>query len=671
MSILPSLIKRSKYGPSDDYWYGKVIAPTKAGVNVDEKAAMNYLTVWACVTLIAGDVARLPLNLYRRRKNGGKDTITDHPLFDVMHNAANDEMTAFHFREAALGHNLLWGNAYAWIERDKQGNIIGLHLLPDPGVVEVFRTGQKLKYKYKVEDKDVIKSRDEIFHVPGYGFNGLYGLSMISVAREAIGMGLAAEQYGSTFFGEGTHPGGLLTLPPEVNLGDAEAEYVKAIKEQYSGLGKSHSVMLLKNGEEYKSMSMPMEDAQFLQTRDHQKIEICGMYHVPPHKIAIHGQNSNYNNLEQENASYVDSCLMHWLVRWESCISQQLLTIEERRSGLFFEFLVSGLLRGDSQARADHYNKMFQIGAMTPNEIRSKENMNPFDDMEAGDEPFVMLNMIPLKDAGMDLPEPQGAFTPGAQAPGAEVEPEEEEKASFKRFFLGRPTETRSIVVRDRIAKRYGPLIRDAASAIVNREVQAIKRKVTSRATESDIVHDFLTEFYKTFPDYIRKKMGPVLQSFMVAIADEAYREISADDIDVSDEIKLYIDGYADRHVRSSLEQMVFLLEGELEELDQRADEWLEKRPDKIVTDESVRASNAAYVFVGAAAGIASVWRVRGAKTCPYCMELNGRRVASGSAFVDADSTVEPGGDNEPMKVWGMKTHPPLHRGCDCYISFG
>ena len=194
MSIinLPSLISRSKYDPYDDYWYNPVVGPTIAGAPVNEKQALTYLTVFSCVSLIAGDVARLPLNLYRRRKSGGKDTITDHSLFDIMHNVPNPETTAYNYREAAQGHLLLWGNHYSFIDRDSAGKVLALWQMPDPGAVKVRRVGSELIYTYTVDGKEKNRTRDQIFHVPGFGFNGLMGLSMINIARESIGHGLAA-----------------------------------------------------------------------------------------------------------------------------------------------------------------------------------------------------------------------------------------------------------------------------------------------------------------------------------------------------------------------------------------------------------------------------------------------------------------------------------------------
>ncbi len=651
MGLFPTFIESRKYGPSNDYWYNPVGMPSASGVPVSEKDALKYLTVFACTSLISGDVGRLPLNLYRKRPDSGKDLVTDHRLYDLLHNGPNPEMTSFNWREAAQGHLLLWGNHYSFIEREKSGAIRALWPLPDPGAVQVRRAGGRIVYEYYVETEKRTRGRDQIFHIPGYGFNGLVGLSTIGLAREAIGMGLAAETFGANYFGNGTHPAGIMSM--EHDLGENEKEYLAALKANYAGLGKSHSIMVLQNGETYTPLTIPLDDAQFLQTRDHQKIEICGMYRVPPHKIAIHGRNSNYNNLEQENASYVDSCLMNWLTRWESAISLQLLTEEERRSGLFFEFLVAGLLRGDSAARSDYYNKIFQIGGITPNEIRSKENMNP---IEGGDQAFVMLNMVPLDQADEMLIEPE--------PPAVELD-------SLRKYFGKNEAEKRSIRMRDRIAKRYRPLILDAAQAVVLRESKAIKKQLTSRKTraEAEAMADFLTDFYDKFPEYIDQKLGPVLRSYLQAVIDESVKEIGGEAENLDVEVKEYVRGYADRHVSASLGQMVALLEGDMADLSTRADEWQERRPEKITRDEEVRASSAAFSWVVFGAGMSLVWRIRGPKTCPYCTSLNGKRVSSGGSFVNAGDELDPKGGDGPMRFYGLKRHPPLHQGCDCYVS--
>lgn len=182
MSIFPSLVRRQfTYGPSNDFWYYMPPRSTSAGIAISEVDALKYLTVFACTSLISGDVARLPLNMYRKRKDGGKDLVTDTLQYDLLHNAPNEDMSSSNWREASQSHLLLWGNHYDMIERDKMGRIIALWPLSNPGAVTVRRVGSELKYMYKVDGREVVRSRYEIFHIPGFGFNGLYGMSMIAL----------------------------------------------------------------------------------------------------------------------------------------------------------------------------------------------------------------------------------------------------------------------------------------------------------------------------------------------------------------------------------------------------------------------------------------------------------------------------------------------------------
>ena len=168
------------YPPEHDFWYRPIGTPSASGVKVDEKTALKYSTVLACVSLIAGDIAKLPLNLYKKRADGGKDVVTDNNIYDLIHNAPNPDTTFFNWRETLQSHLLLWGNAYSYIERDQTNKIKALWQLPDPGQVKVERVGGNILYTYKNGDgEDVTRTKNEIFHIPGYGFNGLVGISMI------------------------------------------------------------------------------------------------------------------------------------------------------------------------------------------------------------------------------------------------------------------------------------------------------------------------------------------------------------------------------------------------------------------------------------------------------------------------------------------------------------
>lgn len=645
---------------TDDFWYNVAGRASRAGINVTETTALNFLAVFDCVSLISGDMARLPLILYRRTSMG-KERALDHPLYDILHSAPNPEMTSFNFREAGQNHLLLWGNHMSVVDRTGlSGRVLAVWPLPDPGQVRIRREPDgRISYTFKMNGRTVTKGREEMFHVPGFGFDGIRGQSVIRYAREAIAVGLAAEEFGARYFGDGMHAGGHMDVPHD--LGDSEVEYKERLRKEYAGLKNSHGILITQNGEKFTPFAMPLDDAQFLETRTFQKIEICGMYHVPPHKIAVHGQNSNYNNLEQENGSYVDSCLMHWITRWEQAISMQLLTPAERKAGYFAEFLVEGLLRGDSVARADYYNKIFQVGGITPNEIRERENMNK-DPNPAADAKYVMLNMIPLDRAD-------------------DVEPPAAPDAASGRAVFGGGVEHRaggSVLLRDRIARQYMPLIRRSAERIVNREAIAVKRQVDKQAKErADISIDaWLTDFYRDLPEYIKAEIGPVFESFCRAVADAAGDEAgkAMDEAMVRQFVSDYIDTFAGRHAADSLGELRALLadpEAAPAAMKERVNEWSDTRPDKIATNESVRAGEAMFQAVVFAAGLATVWRNRGAETCPYCKELNGRRVAAGQWFAADGDELNPAAGTGPMKINGMKKHPPLHQGCDCFLEVG
>ena len=690
---------RRVFSPTDDFWYYPIGAESSSGVRVSERNALQYLTLYACVSLISGDIARLPLNLYKRRKDSGKDLITDHPLYDLLHNTPNPETTSFNFREALQGHLLLWGNSYAYIDREKRGGKIkGLWQLPDPGGVQVKRVGREIKYIYRQDGRDVIRDRSQIFHIPGYGYDGLVGMSMISLSREAIGLGIATETFGGKYFGEGTHPAGVLEM--DRTLGENREEFVKNIQRGYAGLGKSHRVMLLENGMTYKPLTVPLEDAQFLETRQFQKGEIAAMYHVPVHKIGVHGQNSNYNNLEQENASYVDSCLMHWIVRWEKAISQQLLTEDERRSGLFFEFQVQGLLRGDSKARADYYSKLFQVGAMSPNQIRSLENENP---IEGGDQHFVMLNMVPLDQAGK------------VQQLNTEEPPEKPDKdEDLKRHFRKQIRDNNSINAMSKLKSTHYDQIRTVAQNVISRETLAIKRAAEKHLGTRDYAdfENFLQSFYRDHHAYVKLKFNPVFRLYGVSIMDEASRIVGSP-IEMTPSLEKfmydYFENFAFQHCRKGQEELMSVLRKStkpeaLENVIKRVNEWYQKSPDKIAMDQSNRLLNALTRESWKQNGVKKLrWAAIG-QSCPFCTSLSGKVVSIEKNFIDAGSVMyvdtktgdyswytkdggtfdDPdapgysgsllleGGKENPnvigMKFYGSKFHPPIHQGCDCII---
>ena len=322
-------------------------------MDVSPSTALQVTAVFACVRILAETVAGLPLHVYRRLENGGKARAPDHYLYSLLHYLPNPEMTSFEFREVMMGHVCTWGNAYAEIEFDRAGRVRALWPLR-PDRMTVKRVNGRLQYIYKLSKPDSqgrteITLRDEqVFHVHGLGSDGIVGYSPIHLARQAVGLALAAEEFGARFFGNDARPGVVLEHPGQ--LGDeAHKRLRESWESRHGGLDKSHRVAILEEGLKVHEIGLPPEDAQFLQTRKFQVSEIARMFRIPPHMIADL-ERATFSNIEHQSLEFVIHTIRPWLVRWEQEIYRSLLTPQERKT-YFAEFLVDGLLRGDIKSR--------------------------------------------------------------------------------------------------------------------------------------------------------------------------------------------------------------------------------------------------------------------------------------------------------------------------------
>ncbi|MCX7903035.1 MAG: phage portal protein [Caloramator sp.] len=368
--------------------------PTNAGVYVSEETAMRTTAVYACVRVLAETVASLPLSLYKRLDRG-KEKATYHPIYFLLHDMPNSEMTSFTFRETLMTHLILWGNAYAQIIRNSKGEIIELWpLMPNRMDIERDKETGKLIYRYLTDSGEVILQKEEVFHVVGLGFDGFKGYSPIQMAREAIGLSIATEEFGARFFANGARPGGILEHPGVVK--DPE-RLRKSWEEVYKGTKNSHKIAVLEEGMKYHEIGIPPEDAQFLETRKFQLNEICRIFRVPPHMIGDL-ERATFSNIEHQSIEFVVHTVRPYLVRWEQAISKCLLNEGERRI-YFPKFTVDGLLRGDFKTRMEGYAIGRQNGWLSPNDIRELEDMNPIPEGQGGDIYLVNGNMIPANKA--------------------------------------------------------------------------------------------------------------------------------------------------------------------------------------------------------------------------------------------------------------------------------
>ncbi|MCD8216022.1 MAG: phage portal protein [Clostridiales bacterium] len=404
MSIFSKLFKsraepkNSLNGSSYRFHFGG----STAGKLVTERSAMQITAVYACVRILAEAVAGLPIHLYRYTDNGGKEKALDHSLYFLLHDEPNAEMTSFIFRETLMTHLLLWGNAYAQIIRNGKGEVMGLYpLMPNRMTVDRDEKGN-LYYQYQMQDSDGLKKSGtvnlkpkDVLHIPGLGFDGLVGYSPIAMAKNAIGLSIATEEYGAKFFANGAAPSGVLEYPGVLKNPERVRENWNAV---YSGSSNNGKVAVLEEGMKYTPISISPNEAQFLETRKFQIDEIARIFRIPPHMIGDL-EKSSFSNIEQQSLEFVKYTLEPWLIRWEQAIMRALLSKEEKQQ-CFVKFNVDGLLRGDYQSRMQGYSVGIQNGFMSPNDVRELENMDLIPDELGGNRYLCNGNMVDIGSAG-------------------------------------------------------------------------------------------------------------------------------------------------------------------------------------------------------------------------------------------------------------------------------
>ena len=376
---------------------------TTSGKTVTERSAMQMTAVYSCVRILSEAVAGLPLHLYRYKEDGGKEKALDHPLYRLLHDEPNPEMSSFVFRETLMTHLLLWGNAYAQVIRNGKGEVIALYpLMPNKMSVDRDENG-RLYYTYYRGSDEAMKSRDfavilqpsDVLHIPGLGFDGLVGYSPIAMAKNAIGMAIACEEYGAKFFANGAAPGGVLEHPGTIKDPQRVRE---SWQSTFGGSGNANKIAVLEEGMKYTPIGISPEQAQFLETRKFQINEIARIFRVPPHMVGDL-EKSSFSNIEQQSLEFVKYTLDPWVTRWEQSIQRALLSQGEK-AVYFAKFNLEGLLRGDYQSRMNGYAIGRQNGWMSANDIRELENLDRIPAEEGGDLYLINGNMLPLRDAG-------------------------------------------------------------------------------------------------------------------------------------------------------------------------------------------------------------------------------------------------------------------------------
>ena len=640
-------------------------ATTKTGISVTPNTALNYTAVLAGVRILAESVASLPAFVYQR--NGAeRSRAANHILYPLLHDAPNHRQTAFEFFELGMSHLVLWGNYYAEIERNGRGQAIALWpLRPDRMTVALATDGRRL---YTYDNTPVASER--ILHIAGLGGDGIVGYSLIRLAREAIGLGLATQQFGATVFGNGAVPGIVLRHPGE--LSDKAYDRLQTSwNATHGGLENAHKAAILEEGVSIEKIGIPPEDAQFLETRRFQVEEIARIFRIPPHLMAMTDKAATYASVEQFAIQFVRDTIRPWLKRWEAALALQLLSPSERQQ-YYVEFLVDDLLRGDTQTRYQAYATARQWGWMSANDIRRLENM---DTVAGGDVYLVPLNMVT---AGARARSGQGDGQDGRYGRG--------DGRTRTDTDAPRTPSTRSdqqlARARQRIAEIARPQLAEAAQRVLNREfndIGAAAKSLLGKRGRAEF-DEWLNQFATDHAAFVEKQMrGPVMAAGALA-ADSAANEINAEAApDLTEFTDDYLSDRAARWIailRAALQEAVYppteptgydplaAVQTVLQQRkDEAADDW--------ARDQAIRIVNAFAVVAWTVLGWLALRWVAFGKNCDFCGHLNGRTVGISSWFAQAGESI-PGADGQtPLKPGSNVRHPPLHSGCDCMVIPG
>jgi HK97 family phage portal protein len=386
----------------EDGWLIRALAggKSKAGVPVSEWEALTNTAVWACVTLIADVIAMLPIDVYRRQGKR-RDPQLGHPVAQLLNGSANDDMGASTVVRTLQMHTLLWGNGYAEIERTRSGGVNALWpLLPDRTQPQIlFSDGfRQLSYRSTIDRRSVVLPPERMIHLMGYSFDGICGMSPIYVARNAIGLGMAMEQFGSKFFANDAKSGGVLMYPGK--LSDKAKENIADSFHRNSGTDNAHKVKVLEEGMKFIPTTTTPEDSQFLGSREFQLAEAARIYRVSLVLLhSLQGSTVWGTGIEQLMIGFVTFTLGPWVERWQEELGRKLLTEEERAAGFYIKFNLNALLRGDMAARAAFYKAGITDGWLVRNQARALEDMNAIPGL---DEPLMQRNMMLASMAGQE-----------------------------------------------------------------------------------------------------------------------------------------------------------------------------------------------------------------------------------------------------------------------------
>ncbi len=464
---------------------GEVMSPIKA---------LGVPAQFACVKVISEDVGKLPLIPYRSLEGAAKERLTTGVIKHVLKKQAAPNLTPMTFKQTVTQWAVNWGNGYAEIVRNSRGEPVELWPI-HPSRVKVSRDSNGAVWyivRFVTGDSIKIPAKD-IIHIRGLG-DELVGWNLpVSVAKETMGTAFAQIIFAASFFGNSVTPSAVLMH--QKHLSDKAQRRLRAgMSKVFGGARNAAKLLVLEEDMKYQPISMPLKQAQFLESREFSVEEVARYHRMPLHKIQSMKQATN-NNIEQQALEYKSDTLDPWLIRWEQEIN---LKFWPNTDNFFVEFLVEALLRGDFKSRTEGYVRMWSIGVMNHNEIRAKENLNP---IPGGNTHFVPLNMIPLGDAE-------------AMAEQNAIAGRDNNRQSNSD---GDDAKKREEARRDNVIGAFNRIIGASTERLVKMEMKALQR-----AHGKNNIQEVMVDFYRTHCIRMVETLLPQTKSYFQMLGVQA-----------------------------------------------------------------------------------------------------------------------------------------------------
>ena len=648
-----------------DAWFVRAFGgrETSSGVQLDADSALSSTALWQGVRLLSESLASVPLNLHR--KEGRASVVaSDHPVHRLLRDP-NPELTSLEFREMSQANLTLTGDCYAEIVWNSSGEPVEMWPIW-PHRIEPLRLtpGGPLLYRVSAPSGEIRYLRaHQVFHVRGFSRGGLVGENVVDKMREALGLGLALERFGASFFGSGSTPGGILEYPGELSP-EASKRLRDSWEEAHRGVGKANRVAILEEGMTWKPVGVAPEQAQAIETRKFQVTEVARILNLPPNFVGDL-ERATFSNIEHQGIHLVVYSLRPWYERWEQRYNKSLLLPNERGE-YYTKHRIEGLLRGDLQSRFAAYTAGRQWGWMSANDVMELEDRNPIEEPWA-DEYLIPLNMIPASQAAVPAPAPPPA-DPGTPA-------RQEQRATEWRTAA----QARAVALRKRTEAAYRRVFAQRLAELFRREINAVRAGIKKQTT-ADTVTNWLRQFYgEAHAAFVATQMRPSFEAMAQMIHTLASQEVgSTPDPEAERELEEFVQSFAAAfgasEAASSRRQLEGLvrdapdLEAGLADIEERLDEWEETRADKASVNASVDLGSAVAILGFMAAGVTLKRWFANANACPLCREMDGRVASITGPFARKGDTITGDGDTSPLIVERDFAHPQLHKGCDCSV---